>query len=544
MWLKNNTERCGRLFFVFFCLFSLPVAAQQTLLYEKKPPLEEQYVAKETRLDHFFDALAGKLDVMIITSEAVKKKKISGTFDLSDPQAALSLILKTMALASYRENRTLYIYNSNEVESSMLALNTVTRSELTAFLKQTGLFDARYPLKSDRQQQILYITAPPRYMSLIRSAADALEAQYSVQEQGINPEDEHIQLVKLENSFVQDREITSRGKSQILPGVASALRELLNGGTAAKTGLIQRDEAQVQALPAETVWLGGERIRIVPLQGENSLLLKGNRNALNLINQLIKQLDVAKPQIELSLWIIDVSKNEADQLGINWQADYGSGKMKIAFNLSELNQFTGFSFFSKIRALSAKGQANMVSRPIILTQDNTPAVFDNNTTFYTTLLGERVSSLESITYGTKVSVTPRIANQRKSVEMIIELEDGAQKKEIAESNGEGALPVINRTNISTIARVAQGNTLLIGGYTRENTHHHKDKVPLLGDIPLAGRLFQFESVKTEKMVRLFLLQPRILQQDFFSDTEVTGHIPFINENKQGIKMMQKLKQDY
>ncbi|MEG0278639.1 MAG: type III secretion system outer membrane ring subunit SctC [Morganella sp. (in: enterobacteria)] len=544
MWLKNNTERCERLFFVFFCLFSLPVAAQQTLLYEKKPPSEEQYVAKETRLDHFFDALAGKLDVMIITSEAVKKKKISGTFDLSDPQAALSLMLKTMALVSYRENRTLYIYNSNEVESSMLALNTVTRSELTAFLQQTGLFDARYPLKSDRQQQILYITAPPRYMSLIRSAADALEAQYSVQEQGVNPEDEHIQLVKLENSFVQDREITSRGKSQILPGVASALRELLNGGTAAKTGLIPRDEEQAQALPAETVWLGGERIRIVPLQGENSLLLKGNRNALNLINQLIKQLDVAKPQIELSLWIIDVSKNEADQLGINWQADYGGGKMKVAFNLSELNQFTGFSFFSKIRVLSAKGQANMVSRPIILTQDNTPAVFDNNTTFYTTLLGERVSSLESITYGTKVSVTPRIANQRKSVEMIIELEDGAQKKEIAESNGEGALPVINRTNISTIARVAQGNTLLIGGYTRENTQHHKDKVPLLGDIPLAGRLFQFESVKTEKMVRLFLLQPRILQQDFFSDTEVTGHIPFNNENKQGIKMMQKLKQDY
>ncbi|WP_413483066.1 type III secretion system outer membrane ring subunit SctC [Morganella psychrotolerans] len=544
MWLKNNTERCRRLFFVFFYLFSLPVAAQQTLLYEKKPPSEEQYVAKETRLDHFFDALAGKLDVMIITSEAVKKKKISGTFDLSDPQAALSRMLKTMALVSYRENRTLYIYNSNEVESSMLALNTVTRSELTAFLQQTGLFDARYPLKSDLQQQILYITAPPRYMSLIRSAVDALEAQYSVQEQGMNPEDEHIQLVKLENSFVQDREITSRGKSQVLPGVASALRELLNGGTAAKTGLIPRDEEQAQALPAETVWLGGERIRIVPLQGENSLLLKGNRNALNLINQLIKQLDVAKPQIELSLWIIDVSKNETDQLGINWQADYGGGKMKVAFNLSELNQFTGFSFFSKIRALSEKGRANMVSRPIILTQDNTPAVFDNNTTFYTMLLGERVSSLESITYGTKVSVTPRIANQKKSVEMIIELEDGAQKKELTGSNEQGMLPVINRTNISTIARVAQGNTLLIGGYTRENTHHHKDKVPLLGDIPLAGRLFQFESVKTEKMVRLFLLQPRILQQDFFRDTEVTGHIPFSNENKQGIKMMQKLKQDY
>nr|WP_242452339.1 type III secretion system outer membrane ring subunit SctC [Morganella morganii] len=404
MRLKNST---GGLFCLFFCLFSLPVMAEQTLLYEKKPPLQEQYVAKETRLDHFFDALAGRLDVMIISSDTVKKKKISGTFDLSDPQAALSQMLKTMALVSYRENRTLYIYSGNEIESSMLTLNTITRNELTAFLKQTGLFDAQYPLISGRQQRILYITAPPRYLALIRSAADALEAQHSEQElRGGGTEDEHIQLVKLENSFVQDREITSRGKSLILPGVASALRELLDSGPAAKTGLVPQDAEQEDIQPAETVWLSGERVRIVPLQGENSLLLKGQRNALHLINQLIKQLDVAKPQIELSLWIIDVSKNEADQLGINWQADYGTGKMKVAFNLSELNQFTGFSFFSKIRALSAKGQANMVSRPIILTQDNTPAVFDNNTIFYSKLQGERMSSLESITYGTKVSVTP------------------------------------------------------------------------------------------------------------------------------------------
>lgn len=541
MRLKNST---GRLICFVFCLLSLPVMAEQVVLYEKKPPLQEQYVAKETRLDHFFDALAGRLDVMIISSDAVKKKKISGTFDLSDPQAALSQMLKTLSLVSYWENRTIYIYSSNEVESSMLTLKAITRNELITFLKQTGLFDAQYPLTSDRQQRILYITAPPRYLSLIRSAADALEAQYSVQEQGISPEDEHIQLVKLENSFVQDREITSRGKSLVLPGVASALRELLDSGPAAKTGLVPQDGEPEDTAPAETVWLGGERVRIVPLQGENSLLLKGSRNVLHLINHLIKQLDMAKPQIELSLWIIDVSKNEADQLGINWQADYGTGNMKVSFNLSELNQFTGFSFFSKIRALSAKGQANMVSRPIILTQDNTPAIFDNNTTFYSKLQGERMSSLESITYGTKVSVTPRIANQRKSVEMIIDLEDGAQKKEADGTGGEDALPVINRTNISTIARVAQGNTLLIGGYTRENTHRHNDKIPLLGDIPLAGRLFQFESVKTEKMVRLFLLQPRILQQDFFSDTEITGHIPFNNENKQGIKMMQKLKRGY
>ncbi|WP_413492568.1 type III secretion system outer membrane ring subunit SctC [Morganella psychrotolerans] len=520
---------------------------KNTLLYEKKTPQQERFVAKETRADQFFDAIGGQSHVMMVSSEAVKKKRITGTFDLSDPQAAFNLMLTTLSLVSYQEHRTRYIYSSNEIQSSMLTLNSISLNALVIFLKQTGLYDARYPIKSDKQKQILYITAPPRYMTLIRQSVEALEAQNSAQEQGDSPENEQIQLIKLEHSFVQDRELASRGQTVVLPGVATALRELLSSGSSGKTILAQTDDnGESIESSGDSAWLSGAHIRIVPLPGENSLLLKGSSSSLVLIRKMIQQLDVPKEQIELSLWIIDVSKNNADQLGINWQADYSKGQtgFSLGSGLSELNQFTGFSFFGKIRALAAKGQANMVSRPIVLTQDNTPAIFDNNTTFYTSIKGERVSSMESITFGTKVSVIPRIANQRKSVEMIIDLEDGAEKQTNDEENGEGTLPVVNRTNISTIARVAQGNTLLIGGYTRDNTQFHNERIPLLGDIPLLGRLFQYQSVKNEKMVRLFLLQPRILQQDFFDDVSVTGHLPFDKGNKQGLLMMENLRQDY
>ncbi|WP_235846287.1 type III secretion system outer membrane ring subunit SctC [Morganella psychrotolerans] len=538
--------------FLIICFFSGTLYAQKTnnkntVLYEKRAPEQDSFVAKENRADQFFDVIGARLEIIMVSSDVVKKKRITGTFDLSDPQAAFNRMLSTLSLVSYQDNRTRYIYGSNEIESSMLTLNSISLNTLLTFLKQTGLYDARYPIKSDKQKQILYITAPPRYMTLIRQSVDALEAQNSSQEQGGGPENEQIQLVKLEHSFVQDREIASRGQTVTLPGVATALRELLSSGGSAKTSVVQTDDdGEVAESHGDSAWLSGAHIRIVPLPGENSLLLKGSSSSLELIRKMIRQLDVPKEQIELSLWIIDVSKNNADQLGINWQADYSDGKAKftLASGLSELNQFTGFSFFGKIRALAARGQANMVSRPIVLTQDNTPAVFDNNTTFYTSIKGERVSSMESITFGTKVSVIPRIANQRKSVEMIIDLEDGAEKQTNDEKNGEGTLPVVNRTTISTIARVAQGNTLLIGGYTRDNTQFHNERIPLLGDIPLLGRLFQFQSEKNEKMVRLFLLQPRILQQDFFDDVNITGHLPFDKSNKQGLLMMENLRGDY
>lgn len=268
-------------------------------------------------------------------------------------------MLSTLSLVSYQDNRTRYIYGSNEIESSMLTLNSISLNTLLTFLKQTGLYDARYPIKSDKQKQILYITAPPRYMTLIRQSVDALEAQNSSQEQGGGPENEQIQLVKLEHSFVQDREIASRGQTVTLPGVATALRELLSSGGSAKTSVVQTDDdGEVAESHGDSAWLSGAHIRIVPLPGENSLLLKGSSSSLELIRKMIRQLDVPKEQIELSLWIIDVSKNNADQLGINWQADYSDGKAKftLASGLSELNQFTRFSFFGKIRALAARGR--------------------------------------------------------------------------------------------------------------------------------------------------------------------------------------------
>ncbi|MFW0013428.1 MAG: hypothetical protein AB8W37_02380 [Arsenophonus endosymbiont of Dermacentor nuttalli] len=46
-----------------------------------------------------------------------------------------------------------------------------------------------------------------------------------------------------------------------------------------------------------------------------------------------------------------------------------------------------------------------------------------------------------------------------------------------------ALPVINRTHISTVARIADGDNLLIGGYTREYIDTSESKIPLLEDIP-------------------------------------------------------------
>lgn len=96
-----------------------------------------------------------------------------------------------------------------------------------------------------------------------------------------------------------------------------------------------------------------------------------------------------------------------------------------------------------------------------MTQENVPAIFDNNRTFYTKLIGERNSSTAHVTYGTMISVLPRFSADGE-IEMSLNIEDGNEEKQSISGNEDSVLPEVGRTHISTVARVPQGKSLLIG----------------------------------------------------------------------------------
>lgn len=137
----------------------------------------------------------------------------------------------------------------------------------------------------------------------------------------------------------------------------------------------------------------------------------------------------------------------------------------------------GGKFMAEIIALSKDKLANIISRPVILTQENIPAIFDNSHSLYTKLLGEHNVDLQKITFGTSVSVLPRFT-QEDEIEMMLNVEDGNANE--MSSNGESLLsplPEVARTNISTIARVPRGKSLLIGGYTRDEDKNEYASIP-------------------------------------------------------------------
>ncbi|MEQ4988548.1 type III secretion system outer membrane ring subunit SctC [Proteus sp. fly-1089] len=542
-------------------------AAQGKVIYTHQVKKPDVFIAVDTRVEQFFLVLSDKLEKPFILSNAVKKERVTGNFDISSPEEAFELMVKRLSLLYFNDGKSIYIYESSEILQELFQVKNIGLIELKDYLQDVGLYDQRYPLRAGQDQRTFYISGPPVYIKLVKAAAEFLDndAQEKINENANSQVpvgssrygDEFVQIFPLKNTFVQDRTYTLRDETVVLPGITSVLQQLFMSSKGIERTAVEPhktlenndsqkyDEAvnSIEEINAPIITkIGQYNVELVPLPGSNSLLVKTNREGLALIESLISQLDKPKRQVELSLWIIDISKNKADSLGVNWQASYDSGKGSFFFNTASLSAASGFNFLGKIKALSEDGEAQMVSRPMLLTQENTPAIFDNNTTFYTQIKGERVASLESTTFGTMISVLPRIGNSSKDIEMIINLEDGAEKKD---DNGDDEsiekLPVINRTNISTVARVSEGGSLLIGGYTREDNVKAETKVPFLSAIPLIGRAFKYESNNNKKMIRIFMLQPRLLEN---TDTEDFGSLienpfqPIDKKTSQALKQLQ------
>lgn len=497
---------------------------------------ENTYVADNNSVQQLFFVIGGALNKPFIVSTEAAKKRVSGNFDLSKPKELLDTLASRTGLIWYDDGSSVYVYDASEIKSSIVRLSYAPFERLVAYIKSSGLYDARFPLRSDGRSGSFYVSGPPVYVELITAAAKYIDTTYARPGTGENT----IRVIKLKNTFVNDRTFTQRDSPVTVPGVATVLNQLLNssGGRSAPAGAnITVDNDTRGALEAASATQKGNfpplpsfnsapaakrqfepetpgqssSINIVGYSDTNSLLVQGSERQVGYVEDLVNAIDVPKQQIQLSLWIIDISKDDINELGIRWQGAAKLGNSGVTFNTSSLTPENSFHFLADVSALVQKGNAQVVSRPEILTQENVPALFDNNSSFYAKLVGERNSSLQKITYGTMISVLPRLAQRQQEIEMILNIQDGGLPL-----NSEGktanvdSLPVVNNTQISTEARVPVGYSLLVGGYSRDQDEYHSLGVPLLRDIPVLGKLFDYSYTSHKKMVRLFLIQPGLL----------------------------------
>jgi len=273
------------------------------------------------------------------------------------------------------------------------------------------------------------------------------------------------------------------------------------------------------------------------------------------ISEVIKSLDVARPQVLIKVVFLEVQHSNGSDIGIEggWGGNVGNSNTKGAFangfglsglssivssNLNPLGQplssfqqmapfaagpgaglyqILGKDFQVTLRAIAAAGKAQLLSRPSILARDSQPAsiIVGQSVPLITSVrydtFGNAINSVTYTDVGIILKVTPFITGDGL-VQMIVSPNSSSidPTTTVPISTGVNA-PVIDQRNADTVVVTPDGQTIVIGGLMRNDRTDSENKIPLLGDIPFLGNLFKRKIKNNIKTELLIFLTPHVVQ---------------------------------
>lgn len=524
--------------------------------------------ADNLRLKDVLGQFAQVYDVRL-SLEIKANPVLKGRFKADNGAAFLNRLAQATPFRWFVYNDTLHIVPANDNISLRLEVGDDAVADARAAMIGVGLYDERFGWGELPDTGTVIVSGPRAYVHLARDIlmpdsrkADSkarrvmmFRLKYaSVSDRVINArgQTETIPGVKtiLTNLLFGSQggekladipavDVDSRKRSRrasVEPGgarqVSGAVPPFLpifnqtSGGAAnaaANRGESQGAERLEPATPRASEERGRPRIEANPAL--NAILIYDTGDKRAMYAALIAELDVQPQQIEIEALIVDMDRSKLAEMGVEWGVRSGSVDTVVngtaAASLGNALPVAGATllisdaarFYARLKALEAKGEARVLATPTVLTLDNVAAVLDLSQSSYVSLVGERVADLADITAGTMLRVIPRIIREGAAtrVRLEVDIEDGSLDAPSAGGAGKGANANVNvtRSTISTQAIIDSQQTLMIGGYRAERLSRDKQKVPLLGDLPLFGGLFRTESTSTSTRERLFLITPRL-----------------------------------
>ncbi|MGP1347841.1 MAG: secretin N-terminal domain-containing protein [Phycisphaerales bacterium] len=250
------------------------------------------------------------------------------------------------------------------------------------------------------------------------------------------------------------------------------------------------------------------RIRIVPVWRQNAVMILSPPEYRQSVVDLLEKLDQPGRQVLISAVIAEISLADATSLGLRWSSSNISPEnpdnaFSIGFDAEGTqDDFVGSLFNTSVlnanvdlnvilQALAQKTAVNILSEPRIFTADNQEAEFFDGqdipfiTDSQTTDQGSLIQSTDYRAVGIQLRVRPRITVNR-DVDLRVNLELSSIAPGVSINNQF----IVDRRETTTQLIIRDQQTVVISGILRSEESDVRRKVPLLGDIPLIGLLFQ------------------------------------------------------
>lgn len=276
-------------------------------------------------------------------------------------------------------------------------------------------------------------------------------------------------------------------------------------------------------------------VQIIPDKATNALLITASPRDFEMLKLVIQKVDVRRRQVYVEAVIMEVGQDRLRELGTElgaaggYQASDRSATVFGGFNqapedILALANIPGLDLGVStinvkvlLKALQNTSDVNVLSTPQILTTNNQKA---------------KIVVAQNVPFVTGTSQTPGAVTQRQinrqdvgvTLEITPEILEGDRvrmdlRQEIS-SLAETPQPVLlelgpttNKREATTTVIIANQQTVVIGGLMRDDVSTVDRKIPLLGDIPLIGWLFKFQSKRISKTNLLIFLTPHIVREN-------------------------------
>jgi type IV pilus assembly protein PilQ len=286
----------------------------------------------------------------------------------------------------------------------------------------------------------------------------------------------------------------------------------------------------------------------------NTLLLTDTAERIVEIQELITELDYAVRQVQIESRIVIASSDFAHELGVRFGVTYlhaGSnigviaadgnaadtvnpainprddglldipsypGRYQVNLPSPSQNAATlGLSFLTgdvildlELSALEAEGQGEVISTPRVITANQAEAFIQQGVEIpYEQSTSSGATAVQFKEAVLELKVTPLITPDNR-VQMDLNVKQDTVGEIFQTSRG-GSVPSIDTRELETTVLVANGDTVVLGGIFQDEKSSREEKVPWLGDIPVAGALFRRRANDTQKRELLIFVTPTIVE---------------------------------
>ena len=260
----------------------------------------------------------------------------------------------------------------------------------------------------------------------------------------------------------------------------------------------------------------------------NALVVSDVPDRVDSVSRLVSRLDVPLNQVAIEARIVTASDTLNHQLGIQWRADLSNldtltGETSAASDINRLVATTalaaapastlalgilrpGTAIDAELSLLAEQGKARVLAKPKILTLDQSPASIES---------GVQIPYQETSRSGaTSTSFRDAVLSLHVLPQITPDQNIMMQLKVKQDTVGQifNGVPSINTNEIQTRVLVGNGETVVLGGILQEDANDAERKTPLLGDLPVIGRVFRRRITRQDQQELLVFVTPTLVSQ--------------------------------